>query len=1171
MAAESPKFYTPQAALHIPTNRWREIHGEKLEASYTPFNPRKHAAFAQATIGFTLDEVPEKKPYLVQTSDNHGRSSEIRFDDSGLIIWEDEFKNIYGTTTIKGNNFQDPKALVEPHSPSGFIYWGLLDGDSILRQKRASELLRANKIDTEIILRVLEPCTFPLNNKQISVEELKAFMIKNAGKEEVRDSSGWRELRFDETPKLVRALNNTAFFMEVRGLQVAERVADLNDVETEEDFLAICQRVFQFVNLKEEVEAKKENRQPEHFDFKSEQDRFSYFSHYLPKQLGKNYGRFHNLKLLHTYPHTGNISLVGSIYDLDSVAGEPLKIPGEKVVIEDDIIEEVDYLVFGSSDHQLAEGVVNVLGELAEKDFFSDLDSKMGRATVESLFVINFYLNYFEERGWLDDVLGHLPQISDHISSSRYKINGVDLSRVLEGAMLGLALKELEWQDNKLDLPKFLFQYLEKGQSYWLDERKDRIEAALKDKKLAETVIERLGGSWQGFRLINEIIAEEKEKDLEIVEEEYGQDTRNTLEHWYTNKIQVEVQSALRELSKYGQAADEVVLHQLFKILGWDETSLNRGKNKNLLARYQKAKSLNPSKAASYFAEDDYYSEERKAEIYNVVKEFADLHKLQLALFPDTGKDYFNFPDISHEMKQLYRNIQMSDILDILTLWTEGSLKNQISKDYDPRVIGAFLSSLVKEKAEVVAEMSELATPEKDDPDFKIKLARLNEFLELIPGGVDHKTVQKMVYKLFNEGAYDISDELEKRAGISLLGYGIRSRNSHAIFNHGRVDIALNEFGADQIKALEEALIYPEAVDPYMTTSAKEMLKAVLINVYFKAGQMDKLSLFIQSLEKDEDAKESGWFQTLGMQYAFASTDKEKVTDQVLRNTLEAPVSSQQIESTITHLLKADRQIHPNSYLMKQLREVELNIDDVVSIIKTGIDINAGDLTNMDPNLMGILEDKKHKGVLSTQEASSLIMACICFGIDIPKVLQPYFMSDENKKTVTSFISKHHLILKDYKNPYRLMSDYPVEPVYALMSEGIAKLPASIRKLYQDEANIKENLGEIGLAVLETLFERGYFNHYFGTEFGSTKYPEPAISLKEIHDGGWDFWRIVHPDIWNILRLVNPQGLVTFFENKLEDGKVKIEFTNKETGVVGHRDTPISQCLPADIYSALAI
>lgn len=567
-------FYREVDATHIPTIRWRKIHDEEVEGP-SPFNPAVYASFAYVT-----NEVPKSRkkfPHLIQTSPMHRRTFELRFNKQGYIIWEGEDNDIYGTLAIKGINLKSPTVLAEPNAPSGFIYWGLLDSDSIVRQIRASEILRKAGVDTEIIVRLLEPQTLPKGKQRFSVPELKSAMIQEVIKGDFpyEEGEGWRDVTQEEVPKLTRALSETAFFIQVRGLQVPERMMDLAyDKLTREQFNEILAHVFQFVNLKEEILAHKNpTYKPEYFECSNNDDILRYLTVYLPTQIGKNYGRLYRTGLRHVFPHLGNISLVGSIYDLDSIEGEALNID-DNPITQEQINEELAGILFSDELHPLSGGLANVIEFLEEKEFIS------GDHSARQEFIKNFLLSYFYELGWEDDILARIVPISNVFEgwieeSAFWEVNE---------HYLNLVIKQLGWDYHyKEDIDVFMKSFFKDTLGYWDDGDTDQIQLALKNDQLAVRMF--FDVYMRGVPTMCKKVLEACASEFEKLESQYGREVASAVKVMLAHReLDVRIDALFREAMEKSpeyegdvkekserENFEKFLLHQYFLARGWDD------------------------------------------------------------------------------------------------------------------------------------------------------------------------------------------------------------------------------------------------------------------------------------------------------------------------------------------------------------------------------------------------------------------------------------------------------------------------------------------------------------------------------------------------------------------------------------------------------------------------
>ncbi|TSC54277.1 MAG: hypothetical protein LiPW16_72 [Microgenomates group bacterium LiPW_16] len=256
----------------------------------------------------------------------HGRSFEVVLTEkSPGVIWSDENGILFGTVNIKGNNLDAPYVQADRFSPAGFRVVGLQDGDVLERIIAASRLLRKKGIETEKVEVVIKPHNLIIGSRKMGMGEFKKWLIAKA------ETDSYERSRIERRtlPKVEKYIENSDFYFTVRGMQVMERPHDLGMVRNENGFKEILVRVFAFINVREKIEAQKEGREVQLLNVEKEEDINYYFTDYLPQRLAVNIAKIHNAGLAHGFLNGHNVSLVGSIYDLDSINGEPL---GDEVI-----------------------------------------------------------------------------------------------------------------------------------------------------------------------------------------------------------------------------------------------------------------------------------------------------------------------------------------------------------------------------------------------------------------------------------------------------------------------------------------------------------------------------------------------------------------------------------------------------------------------------------------------------------------------------------------------------------------------------------------------------------------------------------------------------------------------------------------------------------------------
>ncbi|MBI2028972.1 hypothetical protein HYT02_01005 [Candidatus Gottesmanbacteria bacterium] len=430
-----------------------EIQGIPVPNNNTGLNPEDLKELFVVRVSSQGDQ--DNSVELIQISPDHHRSYEVRFTKTGTIFWNDEYGNIFSSFSIKGNNLSFPLIAKSTTSDSGYAVYGMQESDSMVRILRASQMLRFHHVDTEMIIGVIEPTELPINDELLPIVEFKKTLIKNLFTR-IKDNANRNdelqelEIKPEEIGKINLHLENQVFLFTLRGMQAPERVSDLKYCTSREDLKLILEKSFEYVNEVERYKAENEPLyKPRFFSAEDDQSIEDYFIDYLPKKTASNFATLHNLGLSHGYSHAGNVSLVGSLYDLDSVMG--------KAVDEND------------GENQVGRMNGDIFYFLYGHDFFNDSTAtdiwSMGiRDTFETLEkngVLNkkqdvphssrfyefsqvFLRQYIKQRGWEEDIIQHLPLISNLFVNFNYPNNEV-YKDALEYYM-NLVLNQTGWK-----------------------------------------------------------------------------------------------------------------------------------------------------------------------------------------------------------------------------------------------------------------------------------------------------------------------------------------------------------------------------------------------------------------------------------------------------------------------------------------------------------------------------------------------------------------------------------------------------------------------------------------------------------------------------------------------------------------------------------------------------
>ncbi len=329
--AEKEPLYKPVNSVEVPGLVVDTINGDVVAPLKTPFRDGFLQDFSRVVVH---NRKKNSSPQLVKVSPSQKRSFELDYGKKGFIFWADEYGNSYGVLQEKGGNLTNPRVVTHPNSPSGFVFWGLQESDSIGRAVRASKVMRENGIETEAIIKITEPTHLPFDGQNVTIPEFKKKLVENVISRNKRErifDEGFYAATQKDVMSLIPKINDMSFYITTVARQVSERLHDLTYVTSEEELMKVMENVFTYVNARNRWMAKATGNDPKIFDATNIKNIKDYFADFLPKDIARNYAKLHNLGLKHEHPHLGNISLAGTICDVDSVNGEALDLGDEKV------------------------------------------------------------------------------------------------------------------------------------------------------------------------------------------------------------------------------------------------------------------------------------------------------------------------------------------------------------------------------------------------------------------------------------------------------------------------------------------------------------------------------------------------------------------------------------------------------------------------------------------------------------------------------------------------------------------------------------------------------------------------------------------------------------------------------------------------------------------------
>ena len=321
----------------------RDIQGEPVPMDEAPFVQDPDPRFD--VIGNEEGVMANGEPILLRRiSNTHGRSYAMTV----RALWRDRFGNLFSALNTKGNNVTAPEAFKTKLAPSGFAVYGLQDSDSIVRVLRASNVLRERNIPAEMIVRVMEPAALPLHGEELPLAAFKArlvqdVLVRNGNRGERVEKRNYEAPVGADIPALIDAMRNMTFFVTVRGMEVNERLGDLFQVHSPQEFSDVVFPAMEFLNREEQLHAKRDPAYVPRLCEFTERGVEQFLYERLPERAARNIAGMHNAGLAHVFLHHGNLSMTGAICDLDSVCGEPLGL-GDQPFHPKDILRDITQL-----------------------------------------------------------------------------------------------------------------------------------------------------------------------------------------------------------------------------------------------------------------------------------------------------------------------------------------------------------------------------------------------------------------------------------------------------------------------------------------------------------------------------------------------------------------------------------------------------------------------------------------------------------------------------------------------------------------------------------------------------------------------------------------------------------------------------------------------------------
>lgn len=334
---ESSPLYRREFSVRIPVRIYQEILKE-LPSAQWPFTDEQWEQFAVAAAkSYDDNSFLESLVALYRISNAHGRSFDISDFEYGSVddqqpldfVFSDEFWNDFWEMSLKGGDATQVGAICSKVEPGGFRYKGLLTHRSLIRCLRGSKLLRRAHVSTEIVMKVMEPIGLPLAGEVVDIPRFKQFLIDQAMStavpEVINADHELRPVAKSDIPALIKDLDETTFFLMLRGMTTNIRMKDFSLASTKDEFLALFRHVATIVNFTQLRTSQRYSEfQPYFFNPDDEDDVVSYFTTHIPQVFGCHLAVLSDLGLLHQYLNPSNMIADGGIADLDSMKGPAL-------------------------------------------------------------------------------------------------------------------------------------------------------------------------------------------------------------------------------------------------------------------------------------------------------------------------------------------------------------------------------------------------------------------------------------------------------------------------------------------------------------------------------------------------------------------------------------------------------------------------------------------------------------------------------------------------------------------------------------------------------------------------------------------------------------------------------------------------------------------------------
>jgi len=375
-------------------------------------------------------EAPTTQPNkFVVVSKDAGRTVEDQIVGK-KAVWGGELPgDIYGDRDQKGGR-QDRILRLQIDPYHGFRVEGMnvYDPKYLEKVNKVSEFLRQNGLPTEKLTTVYE-----LKNKlmapnghlyeidRLKVRAITVFrdQLTKMGESDVGKTinSAWQWLK------------DVKFSIEERDLKVAERLRGARYAVSSEDFKRMVSPVFQWLKVATDTRGQgliTGTEKPGRLSLDGE-DLQIYFGRWLPDQMATYLSRMHTLRAVHGNATAQNWSLVGTLYDLDTVKVQALGDQLPKGGIEDDV-----NCTLGALEELLAPHEGNYIANSFGKQLLLQAQAVFLKRYLEERFhnlklfkKKNFKVKYWDNNAWRTRPFGDEEwSLIEKLVSGRDKLTG---------------------------------------------------------------------------------------------------------------------------------------------------------------------------------------------------------------------------------------------------------------------------------------------------------------------------------------------------------------------------------------------------------------------------------------------------------------------------------------------------------------------------------------------------------------------------------------------------------------------------------------------------------------------------------------------------------------------------------------------------------------------------